>query len=184
MARLIGRSPIQGKILKSLREEEWLQDEECLTDIEYLECVHDILKNETFQSMKHYMQHGCTSTLAHCLHVSYYSYKVCKRYGLDYCSAARAGLLHDLYLYDWHTHARETGEHFHGFTHPKTALRNASHIFELNATERDIIVKHMWPLTIIPPKTWEGYVVMFADKHCGLMETVLRFKSRKVAEAV
>lgn len=90
-------------------------------------------------------------------------------------------MLHDLYLYDWHTHAKETGEHFHGFTHPGIALRNASHIFELNATERDAIVKHMWPLTMVPPKTWEGFVVSFADKYCGLVETVLRYQNRKVA---
>lgn len=184
MSELIRRNSIQGNILKSLREEEWLQDEECLADMAYLECVHDILENKTFQSMKEYIQHGCTTTLTHCLHVSYYSYKVCKRYGLDYRSAARAGLLHDLYLYDWHTHAKETGEHFHGFTHPATALRNASRIFELNKTERDIILKHMWPMTVIPPKTWEGMVVSFADKYCGLAETILRFKGRKVAAAV
>ena len=35
MARLIRRSPIQGNILKSLREEEWIRDEECLADMEY-----------------------------------------------------------------------------------------------------------------------------------------------------
>lgn len=184
MARLIRRSQLRGQILKSLMEEEWLQGEECLTDIEYLECVHDILKNETVQSMNGFIQHGCTTTLTHCLHVSYFSYKICRKCGLDYCSAARAGLLHDLYLYDWHTHARETGEHFHGLTHPSAALKNASRIFELNATERDIIIKHMWPLTIIPPKTWEGYVVMLADKHCGFMETVLRFRTRKVAATI
>lgn len=25
-----------------------------------------------------------------------------------------AGLLHDLFLYDWHFHAKETGNYFHG----------------------------------------------------------------------
>lgn len=184
MARLIRRSKLKVQILKCLMQEEWLQNEECLNDIEYLECVHDILMSEKVQSMNNYMQHGCTTTLTHCLHVSYFSYKLCKRYGLDYCSAARAGLLHDFYLYDWHTHARETGNRFHGFTHPSEALKNASRMFELNATERDIIRKHMWPITIIPPKTWEGYVVMLTDKHCGFMETVLRFKNRKVAVTV
>lgn len=184
MSSLIRRSVLKGEILKSLMEEEWLQDEECLADLEYLRCVHDLLRHEAVLSMRNYMQHGCTTTLTHCLHVSYLSYKICRRCGLDYCSAARAGLLHDLYLYDWHTHAKETGNHFHGYTHPAVALKNASSMFELNATERDIIIKHMWPLTVIPPKTWEGYVVMLADKQCGLMETVLRFKTRKVATAV
>lgn len=184
MTRVIQKNPIKGKILKSLHEEEWLRDEECLKDAGYMACVQDILKNEKVQSMKDFVQHGTTSTLTHCLHVSYYSYKVCKRYGLDSRAAARGGLLHDLYLYDWHTHARRTGEHFHGFTHPRTALKNAEKIFDLSEAEKDIIVKHMWPLTIIPPRTWEGYVVMLADKHCGVMETIFRFKNRKVAATI
>lgn len=175
---------LKGEILKSLMEEDWLQEEACMADIEYLRCVHDLLRHEAVLSMGNYMQHGCTTTLTHCLHVSYLSYKICKKCGLDACSAARAGLLHDLYLYDWHTYAKKTGKHFHGFTHPAAALKNASRMFELNATERDIIIKHMWPLTIIPPKTWEGYVVMLADKQCGFVETVLRFRNRKVAAAV
>lgn len=184
MTRVIQNNPIKGKILKSLREEEWLRDEECLRDAEYMECVQDILANEKVQSMKNFIQHGTTTTLTHCIHVSYYSYKVCRRYGLDCRTAARGGLLHDLYLYDWHTHAKETGERFHGLTHPRTALKNAESLFRLNEAEKDIILKHMWPLTLIPPRTWEGCVVMLADKHCGFMETVFRLRNRKVAAAV
>lgn len=170
-------------IIDSLRDEEWLKNEECLDDIEYMECVHDILTNKAFQSMNNFIQHGTTTTLTHCLHVSYLSFHICKRYGLDYRSAARGGLLHDLYLYDWHTHAKETGEHFHGFYHPRKALINALKEFKLNKVEQDIILKHMWPITIIPPKTLEGYVVMYADKHYGFLETVFRFRRRKAVTA-
>ena len=42
---------------------------------------------------------------------------------LDAKSAARGGMLHDLFLYDWHTHARETGERLHGFTHAEKAYK-------------------------------------------------------------
>ena len=35
----------------------------------------------------------------------------------------RGALLHDYFLYDWHI--KRKGHHFHGFTHPATALRNA-----------------------------------------------------------
>lgn len=183
MTDLRSRNSIKGRILKSIREEEWLRNEECVFDLEYLDCVLDILTNETFQSMQNFMQHGRTTTLTHCLHVSYLSYRVCKRYGLDYRSAARGGLLHDLYLYDWHTHAKETGEHFHGFSHPRTALNNANRVFKLNGVEQDIILKHMWPITIIPPKTWEGFVVMYADKYCGFFETVHRIRRQKAVPA-
>ena len=36
----------------------------------------------------------------------------------------------------------------------------------------------MWPLTVIPPKTMEGYVVMYVDKYCGFLETVNRIKKK------
>jgi len=32
---------------------------------------------------------------------------ICKKYNLDYASAARAGMVHDLFLYDWRK--RENG---------------------------------------------------------------------------
>ena len=49
--------------------------------------------------MKKYKQHYETSTFDHCYMVSYYCYKVCKKLKLDYKSAARAGMLHDFFLY-------------------------------------------------------------------------------------
>lgn len=164
-------------IYKELRKKNWLKDTECIHNKEYMNCVHDILEHGTFQKMDRFIQHGTTTTLSHCLQVSYVSYKICKAYGLDYRAAARGGLLHDLFLYDWHTHRRETGNHFHGFTHPQVALHNANHVFDLTEKEKDIIVKHMWPLTVIPPKYPEGYVIMYVDKYCGFMETVQRIKA-------
>ena len=85
-----------------------------ISDPEYMECVSDILDHPVFQSMDQYIQHGTTTCKCHCIQVSYLAYKLCKRFGGNWRSAARAGLLHDLFLYDWHTHARETGDHFHG----------------------------------------------------------------------
>ena len=81
-------------------------------------------------------------------------------------------------LANWHTHCKETGNHFHGFTHPVVALHNANKYYNLNNLEKDIIVKHMWPLTIVPPKYMEGYVVMYADKYCGFVETASRVKAK------
>lgn len=140
-------------------------------DKEYIDIVYDILTNENFKSMDKYMQHGNTSTKLHSINVSYLSYKICKRFKLNYKAAARSGLLHDYYLYDWHTHYEKTGLRFHGFTHPKTALKNALNEFTLSNLEQNIILRHMWPLTIIPPKNLEGLVVTFVDKYCSILET-------------
>lgn len=144
----------------------------------FLECVRDILEHPAFQSMDQYIQHGGTTCLEHCLRVSYMSYLICRRKGLHFCEAARGGLLHDLFLYDWHVHGRETGEHFHGFTHPRTALENAEKYFSLTERERNLILRHMWPLTPLPPKYREGYVVIYADKLCSLEEIWLSVRKK------
>ncbi len=140
-------------------------------DEKYIAMVQDILENESFQSMREYTQHGDTSCLAHSVAVSYNSYLTCEKYGLDSRSAARAGLLHDMFLYDWHTHKPGKGFQMHGFSHPRKALENAEKEFELNDTEREIILRHMWPLTVIPPRRQESYVVLYHDKVCSLRET-------------
>jgi len=80
----------------------------------------------------------------------------------------RGGLLHDFFLYDWHVKNQRKG--LHGFTHPRVALENAIEHFDLNDTEKDIIEKHMWPLTIRLPKTKESLVVSLVDKYCSLLE--------------
>lgn len=153
-----------------------------ISDKQYIACVEDILNSDTFWTMQDYTQHGNTSCLNHCVHVSYCSYLVARYLNLDYKSVARAGLLHDLFLYDWHTHARETNNHFHGLTHPRTALENAMKDFSLNVCEKDIILRHMWPLTLIPPKYKEGYIVMLLDKYCGTMEVF--HKTSKMIPAI
>lgn len=137
----------------------------------YYDTVSDLLNNEFVLKMKDYTQHGVTTTYQHCINVSYYNYKLCKFFKLNARAGARAGLLHDFFLYDWHTYKKDTRYKLHGFTHPKTALQNASQHFELSACEKDIILKHMFPLTITPPSYKETIVIVLVDKYCGLIET-------------
>lgn len=162
--------------------EEWIEDdtwtaqEKYKSDKEYLTCVQDILSDPVFKRMDNYYQHGHTTCKEHCIRVSYMSYKICRKYGWDYFETARAALLHDLFLYDWHTHARDTGEHFHGFTHPRVAMNNADRYFKVTEKEKNMILCHMWPLTPIPPRYREGFAIIYADKFCGLSEVGLRMK--------
>lgn len=143
-------------------------------DQEYIELVKDILVHPKFHQMQQYIMHGKTSCQEHCIVVSYLSYKFAKRFGLDCRAVSRAGLLHDMFLYDWHEHPAKTGDWFHGITHPRVALTYASHYFRLNECEMDIILKHMWPLTIIPPKYMEGYIVSMMDKYSTVSEVILK----------
>lgn len=163
-------------VLKAIHKTSCEVVERCFRDRGYVACVSDILGHPKFLQMGQYIQHGTTTTLEHCISVSYLSYRIARSYRLDYCSAARGGLLHDLFLYDWHYVVRDTGNHLHGLTHPKTALLNATKYFSLNEKEKDIIRKHMWPITIEFPRYAESYVVTYADKYCGLMETANRIR--------
>lgn len=140
--------------------------------------VMKIARHSVVRQMKKYPHHGNTSCYKHCFRVAYFSYFLCVLAGLRAEEALRAGMLHDLFLYDWHTHAEETGIRFHGLKHPRLALKNAENYFEISDLERDIIVKHMWPLTIIPPRYPEAYIVCLVDKYCCICETLGRFKRK------
>ena len=142
---------------------------------EYIECVEDVFYSDAVKMMDEFIQHGTTTTLEHCIRVSYCSYKVAKFLHLDYKSAARAGLLHDLFLYDWHLQPKaDKFFEMHGFTHPKAALNNANKHFKLNDKEKDIIEKHMWPLTLRSvPKYKESFLVSFVDKYSSSCETIV-----------
>jgi uncharacterized protein len=141
---------------------------EMIVDEDYESCVSDLIHHEAIQSMAAFIQHRDITTLEHSISVSYYSYRLCKRLGLDYRTAARGALLHDFCLYDWHLTRPQEG--LHGFVHPAIALRNATEKFELNQMEKDIILKHMWPLTLNFPRYKESFVVTFTDKVISLME--------------
>lgn len=146
---------------------------------EYYETVGDILNHEEFLKLKDYFHHN-SSIYNHVHDVAYLSYRISKYLKLDYRSTARGALLHDFFLYDWRHHDVPDlpREKFHGIEHPKIAVANAKKHFSINEIEEDIIKKHMWPLTIIPPKYKEAYVVSFADKYLSSKEFVNEYKKR------
>ena len=136
--------------------------------VQFRYCISDLIDSPIVKDMNNYIQHSCVTTLEHCVFVSYLSFLMCRFLGLNYYAAARGGLLHDLFLYDWHD-SDKRGK-LHGFTHPTAALKNACEHFELTNMEKDIIKKHMWPLTISFPKYKESYIVSLADKLCTCIE--------------
>lgn len=137
---------------------------------EYYEIVCKILEHEEFQRRLEYHHHENRSVYTHSLYVSYYSYLIAKKLKLDYKSAAIAGLLHDFYYEDWQTHPKKGLKNMHGFVHPKQAANNSKIYFSdlLNEKINDSIVKHMFPLTVIPPKYAEGWIITSVDKFVSL----------------
>ncbi len=145
----------------------------------FFEIIKDITSNETVKQMKNFKQHCNTSCYKHCMQVAYFTYITCKKLKLDYVSATRAAMLHDLFLYDWRKKYRNIElSGLHAFIHPKIALKNASNIFELNEIEKDIIEKHMWPVTFSFPKYKESYIVTVMDKYSACLEIYSYIKEK------
>lgn len=136
---------------------------------EFMAILAPLLDTGDVKRLSEFRHHGCNTRLEHSLEVAWRSYAVAKTFSLDYASAARGALLHDLFFYDW---MRE-GPRLHGCRHPKISLQNAVKTADLNKKEKDIIKKHMWPLTLLPPRYRESWVVCFVDTYCGMKDCVV-----------
>lgn len=134
----------------------------------FFRCLGDAAKKSRLKRMNDYTQHGDTSCLLHTIAVAYYSERLAGRFSKRRRELIRGALLHDYFLYDWHDGLPE--RRVHGFTHPNAALRNALDDFELTDVERDIIKKHMFPLTPVPPRYRESWAVCVVDKACSVYE--------------
>ena len=129
-----------------------------------------------FKQTSGYVQHGNTSVMKHCISVAYVSVMIANKLHIrvDKKALIRGALLHDYFLYDWHE--KGAGHQLHGFKHPYSALRNANRDFKLSEIEQNVILRHMFPLTPIPPKCREAWIVCMADKYCSTKETMYTVK--------
>lgn len=125
-----------------------------------------------FKETKNFIQHGDISVYEHSVLVAKKSLELAGKFNIDVDENAliRGALLHDYFLYDWHE--KDDSHKWHGFFHPKKSLKNAMNDFDISEIEEDIIKKHMFPLTPIPPKTKEAWLVCMADKICAMKETL------------
>ena len=136
-------------------------------------CTADL--PETVTSMisfaRQFIQHGDTSVYSHCVAVAYvslwFSYRL--HISVSKQSLLMGAFLHDYFLYDWHEN--DPSHRLHGFTHPKRALINATADWNLSDRTQNIILRHMFPLTPVPPACREAWLVCLADKVCALAET-------------
>lgn len=145
---------------------------ECKSDFKL--AIGNLLDNDMVLSLDGCTQHFKYTRLRHSLDVAYLSFFIARLFGFDSRSAARAGLLHDLFF-----HAEGQNSRSLLFSHPKIALQNARQVCPLNKVEEDIILRHMWLLTLRPPRFTEGYIVTFVDKYCAAREFVRSVFTRK-----
>ena len=143
-----------------MREEYWSA---------YLDCVGELLAQPQVQAMKEIRHHPGVSCFEHSLFVSYVAFRLAGRWRGDSRKAARAGLLHDLYLYD----PRSLPSYKQCFAHPLAAERNARALCgELSPEEENGILAHMWPLAPRAPRSRTAAAVCLADKLCATAEVL------------
>lgn len=130
--------------------------------------MRDVLNSPSIQRLDNFNQHMGTTRLSHSINVSYKSYRVAKLFGWDYRAVARAGLMHDMFYYNFKETDYSAREHCR--IHPQIAYRNAKRNFSLTKLEGDIIKSHMWLATWTRPRHKEAYLVTMVDKYCAMAE--------------
>ena len=136
---------------------------------EYRSCVEALLTCPQVARMKAIRHHPGVSCYEHSAFVSYVAWRLARRWGADAALAARAGLLHDLYLYD----PRSMPSYRQCFAHPVAAAKNAAALRGgLSPKEENCILAHMWPLSVRAPHSREAAAVCLADKLCSVAEVL------------
>ena len=130
----------------------------------FFQTINEIIYTENFLKLKEFKHHGNISIYTHVIKVAYLSfcYAIKKHKKVHKRELIRAALLHDLYFYDWHD--KHNGIHLHGLFHPKKAVKNAKALYHISKPEQRHMAHHMFPLTLIPPTTKEGWIICIFDK--------------------
>lgn len=140
-----------------------------MNEKEFLKVLNDINRLTKLEEMKDYIHHGHTNVYDHSVMVARVSLSIAKILRLKNKKDIVIGaLLHDYFLYDWHDEVKR----WHGFTHSRVALNHAKKDYHLSPLSEDIIDKHMFPLTIKPPKYIGSWIVSIADKYCAVAESI------------
>jgi uncharacterized protein len=146
-------------------------------EIYFNKIYSNIVSHPKYQELKEIHHHKSNSIYDHNIKVAWISYNIGKKLNLKLKEITKGALLHDFFLYDWRFERPKSGK-LHGFEHPKEALENSLKYFSpLTAIEKDIILKHMWPLTVNPPRYIESFIVCIVDKIVATQEFI--FTSKK-----
>lgn len=131
---------------------------------EFYEIANPVIHNPAYQKLKG-IKHHDKDIYTHNLNVAWISFLLAKRLGLRIEEVVKGALLHDFFFYDWRTYRDRDYLLPHGFSHPTISYKNAVKVYgKLTPREKDIIIKHMWPLTVIPPRFRESFLVTMVDK--------------------
>lgn len=155
-------------------------------DVSFPDVVRRLAEASRLGQEAAYVQHGAPRCLLHSVAVAYYCDCLARRLGplgFRRLPLLRGALLHDYFLYDWHD--PDPAHRLHGFRHPARALANARRDLALDPVEAEIILRHMFPLTPVPPRCREAVLVCLVDKVCSVYEIFSRrpYPNRRIQSA-
>ena len=153
--------------------------EKTLLETQFIDTARPLLELPEVAKLSQYKHHRGKTRLEHVKEVACLSFLWGKRLSLNSEAIVRGALLHDLFYYDW----LHEGPRLHGFRHHNIALKNARKITLLTEKEEDIIKKHMWPLTVVPPRYMESLVVSMVDTFCSARDYLSVKKQDKNVKA-
>ena len=149
---------------------------------DFEEIVKVLCQHKTVKALYCFKQHGDVDRLTHSLNVAKLSFLIGKKLGLDCKALAKAGLLHDFHHSERFSIKNKKTK---VFSHALTATQNAQKIFGLTKKEENIIRSHMFPLSLVPPKSKEAVLVNCVDKYCTIIELFeFWFRPRQQRERV
>lgn len=149
----------------------------------FLSVIGQLLDTPEVQSMAQWRHHFDVTCYEHSLFVSYIAFRLARFFRMDCYAAARAGLLHDLYLYSPYDPTSHPGNQC--FYHPVAALHNAKALVpDLSPEEQNSILTHMWPLAAHMPKCRLAIIINLSDKFCATLEVLKLYHLLRVRDVM
>lgn len=140
-------------------------------DEAFMRYAGSLYNTDEVQGLEKYEQHLLINRLQHITAVARVAVEICEKLGVSPESAAKGAVMHDLFYYDWRDGENGKWHCLHGYKHPRYSALNAKQLYpELTRREEKIILRHMWPLTVLPPESVQGLAVSLADKYCATLE--------------
>ncbi len=129
----------------------------------FKEICQPLARTPEVQKLKTEHHHRHVNRYDHSVHVARLSYQWAKKLGWDAEACARAGMLHDLFMWRKFTD-REKWTPFPVYAYQRDAIRNARKLTKLSKKEENIILSHMFPLSLQLPRSKEAWLVTLVDK--------------------
>ena len=138
------------------------------------------LNNKNIKKMDDIQMHRGSSCYIHSFRVAKRAVQIAtstkRKYNLK--NILVGAILHDYYLYDWRTNKALLKKH--GKRHPFVANENAKKDFDISPEISEIILSHMWPLTLkYYPHSREAKLVNYVDDITATKEALTSRRYKK-----